>query len=32
MRRCSVFLDDRPVVVDGDIVIDDMRADQVVQA
>ena len=25
MRNCSLFLDDRPVIVDGDIVIDAMR-------
>jgi 2,5-dihydroxypyridine 5,6-dioxygenase len=25
MRGCSLFLDDEPVVVDGDIVIDEMR-------
>jgi 2,5-dihydroxypyridine 5,6-dioxygenase len=26
MRGCSLFLDDRPVIVDGDIVVDEMRA------
>ena len=25
MRGCSLFLDDRPVVVDGDIVVDELR-------
>jgi 2,5-dihydroxypyridine 5,6-dioxygenase len=25
MRGCSLFLDDEPMVVDGDVVIDDMR-------
>lgn len=26
MRGCSVFLDDEPVVVDGDMAVDDMKA------
>jgi len=26
MRGCSVFLDDEPVLVDGDLVVDDLRA------
>jgi 2,5-dihydroxypyridine 5,6-dioxygenase len=26
MRNCSLFLDDEPVVVDGDIVVDDLKA------
>lgn len=25
MRNCSLFLDDRPIIVDGDVVIDAMR-------
>jgi 2,5-dihydroxypyridine 5,6-dioxygenase len=27
MRNCSLFLDDEPVVIDGDIVVDELRAD-----
>jgi 2,5-dihydroxypyridine 5,6-dioxygenase len=26
MRNCSLFLDDTPIVVDGDIVVDDLKA------
>jgi hypothetical protein len=26
MRGCSLFLDGEPVVVDGDIVVDELRA------
>jgi hypothetical protein len=26
MRNCSLFLDDRPVIVDGEIAVDAMRA------
>jgi 2,5-dihydroxypyridine 5,6-dioxygenase len=25
MRRCSLFLDEEPVLINGDIVIDDMK-------
>jgi hypothetical protein len=25
MRGCSLYLDDEPVLVDGDIVVDEMR-------
>jgi hypothetical protein len=25
MRGCSLSLDDRPVIVDGDVVVDEMR-------
>ena len=25
MRNCSLFLDDRPIVVDGDVVVDEMK-------
>jgi 2,5-dihydroxypyridine 5,6-dioxygenase len=32
MRNCSLFLDDRPVIVDGDVVIDAMRAGGVAAA
>jgi 2,5-dihydroxypyridine 5,6-dioxygenase len=27
MRNCSLFLDDRPIVVDGDVVVDELKAD-----
>jgi 2,5-dihydroxypyridine 5,6-dioxygenase len=26
MRNCSLYLDDRPIVVDGDIVVDELKA------
>jgi 2,5-dihydroxypyridine 5,6-dioxygenase len=26
MRRCSLFLDDEPVLIDGDIVVEDLKA------
>ena len=26
MRNCSVFLDDDPVLIDGEFVIDDLKA------
>jgi 2,5-dihydroxypyridine 5,6-dioxygenase len=32
MRGCSLFLDDRPVIVDGDIVVDAMRPGGVLSA
>jgi 2,5-dihydroxypyridine 5,6-dioxygenase len=25
MRGCSLFLDDRPIIVDGDMVVDELR-------
>jgi 2,5-dihydroxypyridine 5,6-dioxygenase len=28
MRNCSLYLDDEPIVVDGDIVVDVLKADQ----
>jgi hypothetical protein len=28
MRGCSLFLDDRPVIVDGEIVVEAMRPAQ----
>jgi len=28
MRRCSLQLDDEPIVVDGDLVVDELKADQ----
>jgi 2,5-dihydroxypyridine 5,6-dioxygenase len=30
MRGCSLFLDDEPIVVDGDIVVDEMKAPSLV--
>lgn len=32
MRNCTLYLDDRPIVVDGDIVVDELKADQPVTA
>jgi 2,5-dihydroxypyridine 5,6-dioxygenase len=32
MRNCSLFLDERPIVVDGDIVVDEMKVEGVVKA
>jgi 2,5-dihydroxypyridine 5,6-dioxygenase len=26
MRNCSLFLDDEPIVVDGDVVVEEMKA------
>ena len=26
MRNCSVFLDDEPVIIDGEFAIDDLKA------
>jgi 2,5-dihydroxypyridine 5,6-dioxygenase len=31
MRGCSLYLDDRPIVVDGDVVVDALRAPSLVQ-
>jgi hypothetical protein len=25
MRGCSLYLDDRPIIVDGEVVVDEMR-------
>jgi 2,5-dihydroxypyridine 5,6-dioxygenase len=27
MRNCTLYLDDEPIVVDGDIVVDSLKAD-----
>lgn len=32
MRNCSLFLDERPIVTDGDIVVDEMKVEGVVKA
>src|SRR4051794_15722228 len=32
MRGCSLYLDDEPIVIDGDIVVEEMKADDVVRA
>jgi 2,5-dihydroxypyridine 5,6-dioxygenase len=32
MRDCSLYLDDRPIVVDGDIVVDEMKVADVARA
>jgi 2,5-dihydroxypyridine 5,6-dioxygenase len=32
MRNCSLFLDDEPIVVDGDIVVEDMKVASAVKA
>jgi 2,5-dihydroxypyridine 5,6-dioxygenase len=32
MRNCSLFLDDRPIVVDGDIVVEELMAAEAVPA
>jgi 2,5-dihydroxypyridine 5,6-dioxygenase len=32
MRGCSLYLDDRPIVIDGDIVVEEMQASGVVRA
>jgi 2,5-dihydroxypyridine 5,6-dioxygenase len=32
MRNCSLFLDDEPIVVDGDIVVPEMQAPRLVRA
>jgi 2,5-dihydroxypyridine 5,6-dioxygenase len=32
MRNCSLYLDERPIVVDGDIVVDEMKVEGVVKA
>ena len=32
MRNCSLYLDERPIVVDGDIVVDELKADGMVKA
>jgi 2,5-dihydroxypyridine 5,6-dioxygenase len=29
MRNCTLYLDDRPIVVDGDIVVDELKADDI---
>jgi hypothetical protein len=29
MRNCTLYLDDEPVVVKGDIVVDELKADAV---
>ena len=29
MRNCSLYLDDEPIVVDGDVVVDEMKADNI---
>jgi 2,5-dihydroxypyridine 5,6-dioxygenase len=29
MRKCTLYLDDTPIVVDGDIVVDELKADTV---
>jgi 2,5-dihydroxypyridine 5,6-dioxygenase len=32
MRNCSLYLDDEPVVVDGDIVVEEMKVERAVKA
>jgi 2,5-dihydroxypyridine 5,6-dioxygenase len=32
MRGCSLFLDDEPILIDGDVVVDEMKAPQAVGA
>ena len=32
MRNCSLFLDDEPIVVDGDVVVQEMKARRLVRA
>jgi 2,5-dihydroxypyridine 5,6-dioxygenase len=32
MRNCSLFLDDEPIVMDGDIVVPEMQAPGLVRA
>ena len=32
MRNCSLYLDDEPIVVDGDIVVPEMQAPGLVRA
>ena len=29
MRNCSLYLDDEPIVVDGAVVVDEMKADNI---
>ena len=32
MRNCSLYLDDQPIVVDGDVVVDEMKAETLTNA
>jgi 2,5-dihydroxypyridine 5,6-dioxygenase len=32
MRGCSLYLDDEPIVVDGDIAVEEMKAPSVLQS